>query len=128
MRSTKARRCSLAIRAGAAARAASVIDVPFPSSGRGLLAAPQRFGRNRSPVKPRQKPSTDSMLVASRLECGALLRARLALVFRLPFLVGHAVDELAALVLGHRDALGVGRLLHPIGEAVAAEPGKVHQI
>src|ERR1700694_2166548 len=101
MRSTKARKCSFAIRAGAAARvsaagAASVIDVPFPSSERGLLAAPQRFGRNRPRAKPGEKPPTGARLWATRLECAALLRARLALVFRLPFLVGHAVDEFAA--------------------------------
>src|SRR5947208_14964772 len=101
MRSTKARRCSLAIRAGAAARvsaagAASVIDVPFPSRGRGLLAAPQPLGRHRTPATPRQKPSTGSMLVASPLERGALLRARLALVCPLPLLLAPPVHELAA--------------------------------
>src|SRR5437763_14396861 len=133
MRSTKARRCSLAIRAGAAERvsaagAASVIDVPSRGANTASLAACSRFGGNRPPVKPRGKPSTASMLVARRVECGALLRTRLALVFRLPFFVGHAVNQLSALILGHRDALGVGRLLHPVGEAVAAEPGKVHQV
>src|SRR5664279_396259 len=38
-----------------------------------------------------------------------------------PRLVGHAVDGLAALVLGHRRSLGVGRLLEPVGQAVAAK-------
>src|ERR1700719_475046 len=134
MRSTKARRCSFAIRAGAAERdsaaagAASVIGFPLRSGVRGLLAAPSRFGRKRSAVKARGEPSTGSMLVPRRPECGALIRARFTLVFRLPLVVRHAVDELPALVLGHGNALGVGRLLHPVREAVAAEAGKVHQV
>ena len=57
-----------------------------------------------------------------------LLRARRSLIFGLPGLVGHAVDRLAAVVLAHCNALGVGGILHPVGEAIAAETGKIHQI
>ena len=51
-----------------------------------------------------------------------------ALMRRLPGLVGHAVDGLAALVLAHRGARGVGFVLEPIGQAVAAEAREIHQI
>jgi hypothetical protein len=57
-----------------------------------------------------------------------LLGARGPLVFRFPGLVGHAVDGLAALVLAERDAFGVGRVLEPVGEAIAAEAGEIHQV
>jgi hypothetical protein len=46
----------------------------------------------------------------------------------LPGLIGHAVDSLAALVLAHRQVFGVGFVLEPIGQAVAAEACEVHQI
>src|SRR3984893_15152810 len=57
-----------------------------------------------------------------------LLGAGRALMGRLPGLVGHAVDGLAALVLAHVSALGVGFLLEPVGEAVAAEAREIHQV
>jgi hypothetical protein len=57
-----------------------------------------------------------------------LLGRGLALIGRLPGLVGHAVDGLAALVPGHLRALGVGLLLEPVGQAVAAEAGQIHQV
>src|SRR5580700_1316904 len=57
-----------------------------------------------------------------------LLRTGGALIFRLPGLIRHAVDRLAALVLGHADALVVGGVLEPVGEAVAAKAGEVHQV
>src|SRR5947209_13902856 len=49
-------------------------------------------------------------------------------MFLLPGLVRHAVDGLAALILRHLRALGVSRLFKPIGQAVTAEPGQIHQI
>src|SRR4051794_12904315 len=64
----------------------------------------------------------------ARLEGGALFGARLALVARLPLLVGHAVDMRPALLLGERDAARVRRLLEPVRQAVAAEPGEVHEV
>src|ERR1700716_3475275 len=57
-----------------------------------------------------------------------LLRTGLALEARLPGLVGHAVDGLAALVLAHGGALGVGFLFQPVRQAVAAEARQIHQI
>src|SRR6266850_5327800 len=58
------------------------------------------------------------------LHRGQLLWGGRALMFRLPLLIGHAVDRLAALVLADGDPLGVGLFLHPVGEAVAAEAGQ----
>ncbi len=57
-----------------------------------------------------------------------LRRRGFALVLRLPGLVGHAVDRLAAFVLGQRNALFIGRILEPVGQAIAAEPGQIHQV
>src|SRR5262249_3465841 len=62
------------------------------------------------------------MRLLHRLE---LSRSGRTLIFRLPLLVGHAVDRLAALVLRQSDALGVGSILHPVRQAVAAEAGKI---
>src|SRR5215207_8720545 len=62
------------------------------------------------------------------LESGELLRRRLGLVAGFPVLVGHTVDELAALVLRERDAARVGRVLEPVREAVAAEAREVHEV
>src|SRR3974377_410513 len=61
-------------------------------------------------------------------ECGLLVWTRFFLIFRAPFLVRHAVDDLAALVLAHRKALRVRRLLHPVGQAVAAEASQIHHV
>src|SRR5215217_1255313 len=76
----------------------------------------------------KRKTSASSMAAGSLLERGLLLGARLLLVLGLPGLVRHAVDEFAALVLAQRHALLVGRVLHPVGEAVAAEAGEIHQV
>src|SRR6266850_3849502 len=62
------------------------------------------------------------------LHRGELLGARRALMSRLPGLIGHAVDGLAAFVLAHVGTLGVGFLLEPVGQAVAAEAREVHQV
>src|SRR5581483_11716106 len=62
------------------------------------------------------------------LHRGHLFGAGVALIFRFPGLVGHAVDGFAALVLGQRHALLVGGVLQPVGEAVAAEASEIHQI
>src|SRR5262245_9263957 len=61
-------------------------------------------------------------------EGGLLLRARLLLVLRLPVPVRHAVDNLARLVLAQPLPLLLGGFLIPVGEAVAAEAGEVHQV
>src|SRR5258708_35627663 len=57
-----------------------------------------------------------------------LFGAGFTLMGRLPGLIGHAVDGLAAFVLAHVSALGVGLLLEPVGQAVAAEAREIHQI
>src|ERR1700761_7693140 len=48
---------------------------------------------------------------------GELLGAGGALKLRSPGVVGHAVNGLAALVPGERDAFGVGLLFHPVRQA-----------
>ena len=57
-----------------------------------------------------------------------LLGAGGALIGRLPGLVRHAVDGLAALVPAHDRTLGVGGFLEPVRQAVAAEPRQIHQV
>ena len=57
-----------------------------------------------------------------------LLGTGRALMGRLPGLVGHAVDGLAALVLAHPSALGVRLFLEPVGQAVAAKAREIHQV
>src|SRR5579872_6974039 len=68
-----------------------------------------------------------SVLVLGR-EGRLLIRARLLLVLLAPFVVGHAVDDLARLRIGERDALFFGRLAIPARQTVAAEAGEVHQV
>ena len=59
---------------------------------------------------------------------GLLLLRGLLLMLGLPFLVRHAVDELAALVSRERHAAGLGCFFHPIRKAVATEAGHIHKI
>src|SRR6267154_5290557 len=73
-------------------------------------------------------PHVWSVLVDRLRAGGFLLATRFALVFGLPLLIRHAVDRFAALVLAERDAGLVGLLLHPVGQAVAAEAGEIHQV
>src|SRR5580704_10761922 len=84
-------------------------------------ARPQHYTENRA-------RRAASVLWACFFECRLLIGGRFLLMLGAPFVVGHAVDDLAALVLGHRQALGVGRVLHPVGQAVAAEAGQIHQV
>ena len=57
-----------------------------------------------------------------------LLGTGLALKSRLPGLIGHAIDGLAAFVLADLGTPRVGLLLEPVGQAVAAEARKIHKI
>ena len=57
-----------------------------------------------------------------------LLGGGFRLVFRLPFLKGHAVDELACTLFVERNAALIGCILHPVGEAVAAKARQIHQV
>src|SRR5262245_57252120 len=66
-----------------------------------------------------------SVLVCGFLEFRLLFRRRILLMLGFPLLERLAVDDLAALVLAHRYSLRVGRLLHPVGQAVAAEAGEI---
>src|SRR6476646_3362367 len=68
------------------------------------------------------------MLRLRRGESGLLLGARFLLVLFAPFVIGHAVDDLARLGIAERDALLLGRGAIPFRQAVAAEAGEVHQI
>ena len=58
-----------------------------------------------------------------RVEFGDVFRRGFRLVLVLILVVGHAVDDLAGIVLGHLDALLFGRRAVPFGKAVAAEAG-----
>src|SRR5437588_4874359 len=68
------------------------------------------------------------MLRLRRGESGLLLGARFLLVLLAPFVIGHAVDDLARFGIAERDALLLGRGAVPFRQAVAAEAGEVHQI
>src|SRR4029450_9833827 len=57
-----------------------------------------------------------------------LVAARFLLVLRLPFLVRHAVDDLARFGVAERHALFLGGGAVPLGQAVAAEGGEVPQV
>src|SRR5579863_3340547 len=61
-------------------------------------------------------------------EARLLLGARFLLVLRLPLLVRHAVDDLARLGIGKLETALAGRRAIPFREAVAAEPGEVHEV
>src|SRR6266404_6995368 len=68
------------------------------------------------------------MLRLSRGEGGLLLGARFLLMLLAPFVVGHAVDDLACLGITECDALLLGGGAVPFRQAIAAEAGEIHQI
>ena len=45
-----------------------------------------------------------------------------------PFVIGHAVDDLARLGIAERDTLLLGGGAVPFRQAIAAEAGEVHQV
>src|SRR5690242_7420756 len=55
-----------------------------------------------------RRPRRRSMTALALLHCRELFRRGSALIFRLPGLVGHAVDGLAALALGQDGTFGIG--------------------
>src|SRR5258708_30646928 len=71
-----------------------------------------------------------SVLVRAALggELRHLIRRRLFLVFGLPLVIRHAVDDFARLSLVELHALRGRRVLVPVAQAVPTEAGKVHQI
>jgi hypothetical protein len=68
------------------------------------------------------------MLVGGLLEFGLLIVGGLLLVLGLPFLIGHAIDQLATFVFGHGYRTRVGGVLHPVRQTVAAKTGEIHEI
>src|SRR5262245_35722424 len=79
------------------------------------------------------KPKTEERLVRAVLVlAGAegleLVGRSLLLVARLPFAVGHAVDDLARRVVADGEATLAGRGPVPFRQAVAAEAREVHQV
>ena len=45
-----------------------------------------------------------------------------------PLVIRHAVDDLASFRIGPRHAALLGRRARPCRQAVAAEPGEIHQV
>ena len=69
------------------------------------------------------------MLVRRRPVKPGLLRSRRFLLVLLPpLVVRHAVNFGPRLVFADAEALLSRRFLHPVAQAVAAEPGQVHQV
>jgi hypothetical protein len=50
------------------------------------------------------------------------------LVFGFPVIIGHAINVVACIVLAEGEAFFRGGILQPVGQAIAAEACKVHQI
>src|SRR5215471_12191272 len=59
---------------------------------------------------------------------GLLLGGGFLLVFRSPFVIGHAIDDLPRLGIGERNAAVFSFGAIPFRQAVAAKTGQVHQI
>src|SRR5262245_23069695 len=82
-----------------------------------------------SPVWLGRKKRRASAVLVPGLVVGLLLVAgRFLLVLGLPFVVRHAVDDLARLGIGDLDALLARFLAIPARQAVAAETGEIHQV
>src|SRR5215470_17416828 len=78
---------------------------------------------------PRSLDAPLASPVLVRLVEGLLLVARgFLLVLGLPFVVRHAVNDLARLGVGDLDALLARLLAVPARQAVAAEAGQIHQV
>src|SRR3972149_6061327 len=128
-RSMNALSWSLAI-AGAgcclAAAALVAMDTPGGLGDRGHV--PDRAARRQGAGAVSPHKLGPALMAVRLLQGGLLGGRRLFLVLGAPLLVGHAVDHCAAFLLGHGQALGGGRLLHPVRQAVAAEAGEIHQV
>src|SRR5471032_3078369 len=68
------------------------------------------------------------VLVPGLVEGLFLVARGLFVVLGVPFVVGHAVDDLAGLGIGDFDPLFAGFLAIPARQAVAAETGQIHQV
>ena len=67
-------------------------------------------------------------MLCAAFKSGSLLWRRVLLVFLFPFLEGHAVDQGASMILRYRSSGILRRFGVPVGEAVSAETGKIHEI
>src|SRR6266852_6864431 len=108
----------------------SAASVRFSSSSRSIRSMNER---RRSPAIPPTSGIVPPTLYACVLGLrsgggGLLLGARFLLVLLAPFVIGHAVNDLARLGVAERDALLIGRGAVPFRQAVAAEAGEVHQV
>lgn len=68
------------------------------------------------------------MFFLRRIERGELLGRRFLLMFAFPLREWFAVDALARLIFAHVDAAFCRRFAIPVGQTIAAEAGKDHQI
>src|SRR3954454_21944980 len=107
MRSMNERSCSPAI------PPTSGIGSPFPAL--------------TDTIKPQAKARASVLRLGSRKR-RLLFRCGLLLVLPAPFVIRHAVDDFARLRVGQRNAALLGSLPIPARQAVAAEPGEVHQV
>src|SRR3546814_17635290 len=73
-------------------------------------------------------PDRLSVVVRVGFERSGLGAVHSGLIPRFPLAVRHAVNVFARLVLAHRRALGIGGFTQPVGQAVAAKAGQIHQI
>src|SRR5712691_6370288 len=102
----------------------SAASVRFSSSSRSIRSINER---SRSPAIPAISGivpplyACASMLRLGSGKGGLLLGARFLLVLLAPLVIGHAVDDLARLRVGQRDALLLGSGAVPFRQAVAAE-------
>src|SRR5262249_43172793 len=97
---------------------ASAMLVPLLASFGSLLAPDTAVGQG----------DRRSMLWAILLEGGELAWAGVGLIARLPFGIGHAVNDLAGGVLVELDAAGLRGLLVPVRQAIAAKAGEIHEV
>lgn len=68
------------------------------------------------------------MFLMCVLEFSLLLIAGFALIFRLPLLIGHAIDERSRLFPRYIASSRFCCIYIPIGKAIPAETRKIHQI
>src|SRR6185437_9297347 len=99
-----------------------------PTSG---IESPLAFGYARDPNRARASAQGAASGCDESAASVAVAGDRLlvtGLMLRLPLFVGHAVDDLARLCIGQRDAAFFGGLAVPARQAVAAEAGEIHEL
>src|SRR5260370_19654517 len=117
-----------------------ITGVTFPPNEKGGGGPRGRRGNERQMVahdpsardyagtSPEDWGGKESVLVLRLVEGLLLVARRLFLVLGLPFVVRHAVDDLARLGIGDLDTLFARLLAIPARQAIAAEAGQVHQV